>query len=159
EGANTYVVKRRKNADEPFETIADNVTNPVFIDEDLSIGTDYYYLVHAANEEGQGYSSEQIKGTAAEVSTVATDGTGDFETVQAGIDTVPDNNETRTVINIESGKYREKIVISKEKRKISLIGKGDQPEDTVLVYDDNAKTIGPDGNEIGTSDSYSMLAQ
>ncbi|UOQ84815.1 pectinesterase family protein [Gracilibacillus salinarum] len=159
ESADGYVVKRRTTTDEPFETIAEDVTDPVFVDEDLSAGTDYYYLVHAVNDQGQGYSSEQIKGTAAEVITVAKDGSGDYETVQAAIDAVPDNNETRTVINVKSGEYREKIVISREKSKISLIGKGEQPEDTVLIYDDNAKTIGPDGNEIGTSDSYSMLAQ
>ncbi|PWU69833.1 pectinesterase family protein [Gracilibacillus dipsosauri] len=159
ENADYYIVKRRDASDQPYTIVGEELTEPVFTDKSLQNGKEYDYVIHAVNESGIGYSSIQVKGTAAEVIKVAKDGSGDYQTVQAAIDAVPDHNRSRIVIQIGAGVYREKIKIPNKKTNISLIGQGNGPEDTILIYDDNAKTIGPDGEEIGTSDSYSVLVQ
>lgn len=84
---------------------------------------------------------------------VAADGSGDFTSVQAAIDAVPSFAEERTVIYIKNGVYKEKIDIPSGKL-ISLIG--EDPEKTILTYDDYAQRLGPGGQEIGTSGSYSV---
>ena len=40
---------------------------------------------------------------------VAADGTGDFKTIQAALDTIPQTNEERIIVFIKNGVYREKI--------------------------------------------------
>jgi pectinesterase len=45
--------------------------------------------------------------------TVATDGSGDFKTVQAAIDSVPEGNRERIVISIKNGEYHEQVRIHK----------------------------------------------
>ena len=44
---------------------------------------------------------------------VAADGSGDFKTVQAALDHVPDNNDRPVVIHIKRGVYREQIRVNK----------------------------------------------
>lgn len=84
---------------------------------------------------------------------VAQDGSGDFTSVQAAIDAVPSYAEERTVIYVKNGVYKEKITVPSGKL-ISLIG--EDPEKTILTYDDYAQKLGPGGTEIGTSGSYSF---
>lgn len=67
----------------------------------------------------------------------AEDGTGDFTTVQGAIDAVPDNNNERIVIYIKEGLYHEKILIPKDKAKISLIG--ENKETTILDFNETPK--------------------
>lgn len=86
--------------------------------------------------------------------TVAGDGSGDYETVQAAIDAVPDQNSTRLVIRIKPGAYTERITIPKEKPFITL--RGEDAAKTVLRWHWNAKHV-EDGKEVGTSGSYSTL--
>jgi PelA/Pel-15E family pectate lyase len=45
--------------------------------------------------------------------TVATDGSGDFTTIQAAINSLPDSAKTQRIIVIKSGIYREKLFIDK----------------------------------------------
>jgi pectinesterase len=85
--------------------------------------------------------------------TVAADGSGDFSTVQAAVDSVPDHNANPIVIHIRPGTYKERIRVPKNKPFITF--RGDDAARTVLTWDWNAKTIGPEGREVGTSGSYS----
>ena len=43
--------------------------------------------------------------------TVASDGSGDFKTVQKAIDSVPSDNRQRTIVFIKDGLYHEKVRI------------------------------------------------
>jgi pectinesterase len=52
--------------------------------------------------------------------TVAADGSGDFDTVQAALDAVPEGNTSRKVIFIRSGKYPSRIRIAKDS--VTLLG-------------------------------------
>jgi len=62
--------------------------------------------------------------------TVAADGSGDFKTVQAALDHVPENNDRPIVIHIKPGVYPEQIRVTK--RFVTL--RGDDPFKTVLTY-------------------------
>jgi pectinesterase len=83
---------------------------------------------------------------------VATDGSGQFKTVQEAIDSAPEGNIR---INIKPGEYRALITISTNG--IELRGLGKRPEDTVLVYDNSAGTPGPDGRGLGTGKSGTIM--
>lgn len=61
---------------------------------------------------------------------VAQDGTGDFTTIQAAINSIPNNNTTLKVILIKKGTYNEKIYISNSN--ITLVGE-DRAE-TKIIY-------------------------
>lgn len=82
------------------------------------------------------------------VVTVNHDGTGDFSSVQAAVDSVSDGNAQRVVIRIAPGVYKERVVVPKCKRFIHFAG--DSAEQTVLTYHLNARMTGADGQEIGT---------
>jgi pectinesterase len=77
--------------------------------------------------------------------TVAGDGSAQFKTVQAAVDSATDSG---LIIRIAPGTYREKLVVAKDK--IELRGEGKLPKDVVLTYDDSSKSAG------GTSKSYSV---
>ena len=82
------------------------------------------------------------------VVSVSGDGTGDFATVQAAVDAVPQGNTKPIVICIKPGTYKERIVVPPDKRFIHFAG--DDSETTVLTFDLNARMVGEDGKEIGT---------
>ena len=65
--------------------------------------------------------------------TVNADGTGDFKTVQAAVDSVPDHNTNSIVIQIAPGKYGERVTVSRDKSFITLRGMGKSREDVVLA--------------------------
>jgi pectinesterase len=85
--------------------------------------------------------------------TVAADGSGDFKSVQAAIDSIPAKNEEPAVIHIGAGRYKEKICLPRDKRFVAI--RGDDAGTTVLTYDQNAASLGADGKPLGTSGSYS----
>jgi pectinesterase len=89
--------------------------------------------------------------------TVAADGTGEFKTVQAAVDAVPENNTDPVVISIKPGTYKEKITVPRDKPFVTF--KGEDARTTVLTNDWNAKHVGPAGKEVGTSGSASVLVQ
>jgi pectinesterase len=81
---------------------------------------------------------------------VASDGSGDYRTVQDAINAVPQNTSAsnRWVIFIKAGTYRELIYVQREKRFVTLVG--EDPARTVLTYNLNANMTGVDGKPIGT---------
>ena len=53
---------------------------------------------------------------------VAPDGSGDYRTIQAAVDSLPRNSPTRQVISIAPGTYREQVKISKDVTNLTLHG-------------------------------------
>jgi pectinesterase len=75
--------------------------------------------------------------------TVAADGTGDFRTVQAALEAVPDYNTDRTTIQIGPGVYHGVIVVGESKTNVSFIGSG--IDRTILTYALNVRAPVPPG--------------
>jgi len=67
---------------------------------------------------------------------VASDGTGDFTSVQDAINAAPDNGTKSTVIFIKNGLYHEKIIVPNEKPHLTFIG--EDVDSTILSYDDRS---------------------
>jgi len=71
---------------------------------------------------------------------VAADGSGDYTTLTAALDAVPNNSSTRTVVFIRKGTYYEKIYIGAAKRNLTLVG--EHVDSVILTYDDYADKVG-----------------
>lgn len=84
---------------------------------------------------------------------VAQDGTGDFTTVQAAIDAVPDFRKQPTRILIRNGVYRERLIIPETKHDLTLVG--EDKHRTILTWNNFASKLSPLGDAIGTSGSAS----
>src|SRR5579872_718182 len=87
--------------------------------------------------------------------TVAADGSADFKTVQAAVDSAPEGSTTRTIIHIKPGTYTEVIKVPKEKPFIEFLG--DDAATTILTFNNTHNTKGADGKVIGTSKSASTF--
>jgi pectinesterase len=86
---------------------------------------------------------------------VAQDGSGDYATVQAAIDAVPDSNTKWVIIYIKNGIYKEVITISTVKSFIKLIG--EDAYKTILSFDNYASKKDSKGKEFGTTNSSSVF--
>lgn len=119
---------------------------------DLSENTKYYVRAYAGNSAGTGYGAEKSFTTQspapAVLKVVAKDGSGDYETVQAAFDAVPDFYTGSYTIYIKAGVYYEKLMLDRNKTNVIL--RGENPDSTILTYDDYAGIAG------GTSMSYSV---
>lgn len=139
-----------------------NTNRPIFVDRDGSI---HYQMSEISQERRAGYAwygtwpaklvkenpiIEPIKYDIV----VAKDGTGNYTTVQAAINSVPNNSSTRTTIYIKNGTYKEKINIGSSKINITLIG--ESKEGTILTYNDAASTPNSSGGTLGTTGSASI---
>ncbi|KAK4262602.1 hypothetical protein QN277_028143 [Acacia crassicarpa] len=82
------------------------------------------------------------------VITVDVNGTGQFRSVQAAVDAVPDNNRMNVVINISAGCYVEKVVVPATKSYITFQGAG--RDVTVIEWHDRASDPGPNGQQLRT---------
>lgn len=82
---------------------------------------------------------------------VAADGTGDFKSVQAAVDAAPADSATRTVITIRKGTYAELVVVSKEKKNLTI--RGEDRQATVIAAMNNARL-----NTGGRRCSFSVAA-
>lgn len=71
---------------------------------------------------------------------VAADGSGDFKTVQAAVDHIPQNNDRRVVIHIKPGRYNEQIRVNRSKRYVTF--RGEDERNTVLTYNLSAQQAG-----------------
>lgn len=92
---------------------------------------------------GQSFAAELV---------VAQDGSGQFRTVQAAIDAVPNQSQQQVVIRIRPGVYKEKLVVPALKTHITLIG--DDRLTTILTFDDHTGK-----GDINTYTSHSVLIQ
>lgn len=75
----------------------------------------------------------------ARVIQVASNGSGDYVTVQEAIDSVPLGNTCRTVIRVAPGIYKQPIYVPKTKNYITLAALA--PEITLLTWDNTATKI------------------
>ncbi|WP_405474479.1 pectinesterase family protein [Streptomyces canus] len=71
---------------------------------------------------------------------------GDYPTVQAAVDAVPDGNAVPVTIAVAPGTYRAKVYIPATKPRIVLQGTGHDRSDTVIVYDTPAEYGGSTGS-------------
>ena len=86
---------------------------------------------------------------------VSKDGKGNFTTVQQAIDAVENGFSVRTKILVKAGTYKEKIIIPENKGAILL--EGENPENTIIAYDDFASKKNSDGKDIGTTNSSTIF--
>ncbi|NUU77281.1 pectinesterase family protein [Paenibacillus xylanilyticus] len=93
----------------------------------------------------------RVKGT--RYYTVSADGSGDFTSIQAAIEAIPDPCAEKTIVRIKQGIYYEKLHI--EKPMVHLIGEG--ADQTVISYDDYALKKFPDGEFYYTFHSYTAF--
>ncbi|ASB48053.1 pectinesterase family protein [Alkalitalea saponilacus] len=82
---------------------------------------------------------------------VASDGTGDFITVQEAINNVPDFRNNETVIFLKNGVYKEKLILPASKNNVTFIG--ESKDSTIIIYDDYASKLNRFGEEMGTTGS------
>lgn len=80
---------------------------------------------------------------------VAKDGSGDYTTVQAGIDAVAAGG----TVSVKPGTYREVLTVPAAKTGITLRGTTGKAADVVVDYDNASGTKKPDGSTYGTSGS------
>ncbi len=118
----------------------------------LEANTTYYVRAYATNSKGTGYGevdtfTTQMPAPAVQ-KIVAKDGSGDYTTVQAAFDGVPDFYTGPYTIFVKSGTYYEKLLLSSSKVNVILVG--EDRDNTILTYDDYAAIAG------GTSGSYSV---
>ncbi|MBD2757445.1 pectinesterase family protein [Spirosoma validum] len=85
---------------------------------------------------------------------VAQDGSGDYKTVQAALNTIPANNKSRIVIYIKKGIYKEKLRLDSTQHMVTMIG--EDKASTILTYDDYSGKTGPDGVKLRTYSSSSF---
>ena len=78
---------------------------------------------------------------------VAGDGSGDFKTVQAAIDAAPANSDARTTILVRRGTYPELVVVSAEKKKLTI--RGEARQQTIIAATNNAN-LNPQRREMFT---------
>ena len=58
---------------------------------------------------------------------VSKDGTGDFTSVQAAVDSVPEERQEPAVILVRRGVYQERVVVHKDNLRIVGEDAGEQP--------------------------------
>ncbi|KAK9049652.1 hypothetical protein SSX86_031379 [Deinandra increscens subsp. villosa] len=87
--------------------------------------------------------------------TVDVDGNGDYTTVQAAVDSVSTNNRKNILIHISAGVYLEKVVVPASKPYITF--QGDGKETTVIQWHDQASDRGPDGEQLRTYRTASVI--
>jgi pectinesterase len=92
---------------------------------------------------------------------VAADGTGQFKTVQAAIDAIPDQSAEPRVIVIKPGTYKERLVINENKTFITLRGDARDAGRVILTFNRHSGMDDPEvpGKKLHTGISESVLIQ
>ena len=80
--------------------------------------------------------------------TVSKDGNGDYSTVQAALDAVPEGNQKPITIFIRKGVYKEVVVIDARKSFIRM--KGEDRDRTIITFNNHAGTRLPNGDTLNT---------
>jgi pectinesterase len=71
-------------------------------------------------------------------------GSGNYKTVQAGIDAIPDYNDQWKVILVKKGIYHEKVILNYKKTKVILVG--EDVDSTIITHDDWGDKMLVDGD-------------
>jgi pectinesterase len=89
---------------------------------------------------------------------VATDGTGQFKSIQEAVDRAPSHSRERFVIHIRPGVYKERVTVPPEKTFLTL--RGEDAKTTVITFDVHpAPTGGPSGRALITFDTPTVFIQ
>ncbi|WP_379141139.1 pectinesterase family protein [Paenibacillus sp. sgz500992] len=80
--------------------------------------------------------------------TVSKNGNEGYTSLQEALDSIPQGHPSEVTIRIKPGIYEEKITVDKAAPPILLLG--EDPHSTVITWSDNAHTLGPDGEPLGT---------
>ena len=86
---------------------------------------------------------------------VASDGSGQFTSIQKAINSLRDFGPGEALIKIKAGTYKEKIVIPSSKHKVTL--QGENAENTILINDDYSGKIDAVNEKMTTFNSYTLL--
>jgi len=123
----------------------------------LTESTVYYVRAYATNSTGTGYGRVESFTTQAPApavfKVVAQDGSGDYTTVQAAFNDVPDFYTGMWCIYVKAGTYKEKLLLAQNKTNVVL--RGESALTTILTYDDYAGKPGVGG----TSNCYSTAIE
>jgi pectinesterase len=79
---------------------------------------------------------------------VAADGSGNFKTVQAALNAVPEGNKKLVTIYVKNGIYKEVIIVDATKNFIRL--KGENKGKTVIRFNNHAGTRAANGDTLNT---------
>ena len=92
---------------------------------------------------------------------VASDGSGQFKTIQAAIDSIPDGNTEWKLILIKPGTYKERLVVNEKKTFVILRGEDKVVARTLLTFNRFAGMNDPDapGNKLGPNGSETAVIQ
>ncbi|XP_010919565.1 probable pectinesterase 68 [Elaeis guineensis] len=85
---------------------------------------------------------------------VDANGSGDFLSVQEAVDFIPENNNKRVIIQINAGRYIEKVTVAATKPYITFQGAG--RDMTVIEWHDRASDKGPSGQQLRTYKTASV---
>ena len=84
---------------------------------------------------------------------VSRDGSGDFTSVQAAVDAIPDGYPGTFSIFIGAGEYRERVILGRNRVRII----GEDRDATSLVFSNHARQRLPDGSQRGTFRTATLL--
>lgn len=86
------------------------------------------------------------------------DGEG-FGSLQEALNSIPPDCKSAVTIRIKPGIYEEKVTVAPDAPPILLLG--EDADSTILTWSDNAHTLGPDGEPLGTfrSGTLNVLAE
>jgi pectinesterase len=79
---------------------------------------------------------------------VAADGSGNFKTIQAALNSVPEGNKKPITIYVKNGTYHEVVIVDATKNFIHL--KGQDKEKTILSFNNHAGTRAANGDTLNT---------
>lgn len=80
--------------------------------------------------------------------TVAADGSGDYRTVQAALNAVPEGNSKPVTIRVKKGEYKEVIIVDATKNFVRLVG--EDAANTIITFNNHAGTRLPNGDTLNT---------
>jgi len=95
--------------------------------------------------------------------TVSKDGGANYKTIQEAVNSVRDLGEKEVNIYVKKGTYNEKLIIPSWKIRISIIG--ENPENTIITFDDYSGKPNPAGKDqfgnakFSTYTSFTVLIQ
>ncbi|WP_411346762.1 pectinesterase family protein [Paenibacillus sp. WLX1005] len=93
-------------------------------------------------------STVSIQAAQAQTITVAKDGSGQFTTVQAAINSIESGNKNPINIYVKNGTYTEKLTFPQDKPYITLTGQS--ADKTILTYNDTSASAGGTTNSSST---------